>query len=135
MSGALSMLFAAGLFEFTKGDTIGQIGSAAFLIYAIATCGVGLVIIDLGTLHDKFATILFSMIPVSSSLISYYLYKRDLMRYAALGLIAILFGIVPWALGGSVDAIKEIIALIPFSFWQVALGFHMYRLNEKNKRD
>lgn len=132
MSGALYMLYAAGLFEFTKGDTIGQIGSAAFLLYAIATCGVGVVIIDLGTLHDIFAIILFSTIPVSSSLITYYLYERKLMRYAVLGLFALLFGVIPWLLGGPVDAIKEIVALIPFNIWYIALGIHMYRLEENN---
>lgn len=135
MSGALSMLFAAGLFEFTKGDMVGQVGSAAFLLFAIATCGTGVVIVDLGALHDQFANVLFLMIPISSALISYNLYRRDLMRYAAIGVVAILFGIIPWALGGSVDAVKEIIALLPFSVWQIALGLYMYGLEEPNEFD
>ena len=135
MSGALSMLFAAGLFEFTKGDIIGQVGSAAFLLFALATCGVGIVIIDLGVIHDQFATILFLMIPISSALISYNLYRRGLMRYAALGIVALLFGVVPWALGGSVNAVKELIALIPFSIWYIMLGLYMYRLEEPSVFD
>ena len=130
MSGALAMLFAAGLFEFTKGDTVGQVGSAAFLLYSIAICGVGVVIIDLGAIHDRFATILFLMIPASSALVSYNLYKRSLMRYAALGAVALIFGVVPWVLGGQIDAVKELVALIPFSVWQIALGVYMYKLED-----
>ncbi len=130
MSGALAMLFAAGLFEFTKGDNVGQVGSAAFLVYGISTCGMGIVIIDLGAIHDQFATLLFLMIPISSALISYNLYKRGLTMYAALGVIALLFGVAPWVIGSRIDAVKELIALIPFSVWQVALGLHMYRLEE-----
>ena len=130
MSGALAMLFAAGLFEFTKGDTIGQVGSAAFLLYGIAICGIGVVIIDLGAIHDQFATILFLMIPTSSALISYNLYKRSLMRYAALGAVSLILGVVPWVLGGKIDAVKELVALIPFSIWQIALGVYMYRLED-----
>jgi hypothetical membrane protein len=135
MSGALTMLFAAALFEFTKGDIIGRVGSAAFLLYAIAMCGVGVVVIDLGVAHDQFATILFLMIPISSALISYNLYRRGLMRYAALGVIALLFGVAPWVIGGSVDAVKELVALIPFGIWHVMLGLHMYGLEEPNEFD
>jgi hypothetical protein len=62
MAGSLAMLFAAGLFEFTRGSIIGQIGSAAFLGYTISTCAVGVVIIDIGVLHDQFATALFLLI-------------------------------------------------------------------------
>jgi len=36
MAGSLAMLYAAGLFEFTIGDIIGQIGSTGFLIYAVS---------------------------------------------------------------------------------------------------
>jgi hypothetical protein len=54
------------------------------------------------------------------------------MRYAVLGLFAFLFGIIPWTLGGQVDAIKEIMALIPFNIWIIALGLYMYKLEEKN---
>jgi hypothetical membrane protein len=135
MAGSLAMLFAAGLFEFTKGDTIGQIGSAAFLGYAISTCAVGVVIIDLGALHDQFATALFSMIPVSAALVSYSLYKMGLMKHASLGALAAMIGVVPWVMGGPVNAVKEIIAILPFSVWQIALGLHMHGLEEPNEWD
>ena len=53
MAGSLAMIYAAGLFEFTKGDIVGQIGSAAFLIYALSTCILGIAVIDLGDFHDQ----------------------------------------------------------------------------------
>jgi hypothetical membrane protein len=135
MAGSLAMLFAAGLFEFTKGSIIGQIGSAAFLGYAISTCAVGVVIIDMGALHDQFATALFLLIPVSAALISYNLLRKGLKNHAILGVIATILGIVPWLIGGPVGALKEIAAFLPFSIWQIALGLHMYGLEEPNEWD
>lgn len=130
MAGSLGMLYAAGLFEFTKGDTVGQIGSAAFLIYALSTCILGVAVIDLGDFMDQIPLVLFAMIPVSAALLSYNLYTRNLTRYALLGALAAIFGIIPWVMGGPVNAVNELIALIPISVLQMALGIHMYRLEE-----
>jgi hypothetical membrane protein len=130
MAGSLAMLFAAGLFEFTRGSIIGQIGSAAFLGYAISTCAVGVVIIDIGVLHDQFATALFLLIPVSAAFISFNLFEKGLKNHAILGVITTILGIVPWLIGGPVDAVKEFTALFPFSIWQIVLGLHMYRLED-----
>ena len=135
MAGSLAMLYAAGLFEFTKGDIVGQIGSTAFLIYAISTCVLGVAVIDLGELYNQFVMLLFVMIPVSAALLSYSLYKMGLTRYAAVGAIAAVFGVVPWVMGGSIDAVKQLIALFPFGLWQVALGLYMYRLQEPKEFD
>jgi hypothetical membrane protein len=133
MAGSLAMLFAAGLFEFTKGNMVGQLGSAAFLGYALSTCALGVVIIDMGALHDQFAKALFLMIPVSSGLITFNLFKKNLRNLAVLGIIATILGIVPWLTGGPVNAIKELTALLPFSVWQISLGLHMYRLEEPSE--
>ena len=135
MTGSLAMLYAAGLFEFTKGDIVGQIGSAAFLIYAVSTCVLGIAVIDLGDIHDQLATLLFVMIPISAALLSYNLYTRNMTKYALLGAMATILGILPWLMGGPVDAVKELIALIPLSILQIALGLHMYRLEEPQEFD
>ena len=130
MAGSLGMLYAAGLFEFTKGDTVGQIGSAAFLIYALSTCFLGLAVIDLGAIQDQIPMVLYAVIPVSGALLGYNLYTRNLTRYALLGALAAIFGVIPWLIGGPVNAVNELIALLPISVLQIALGLHMYRLEE-----
>ena len=135
MAGSLAMLYAAGLFEFTKGDIVGQIGSASFLIYAVSTCILGIAVIDLGDIHNQIATLLFAMIPVSAALLSYNLYSRNLTKYAILGALSTILGILPWVIGGPIGAVKELIALIPLSILQVALGVHMYRLEEPEEFD
>ena len=135
MTGSVAMLYSAGLFEFTKGDIVGQIGSAAFLIYAVSTCVLGIAVIDLGEIHNIFALLLFVMIPISAATLAYSLYSRNLTKYAMLGVLATILGIVPWFMGGPVDAFKELIALIPISVLQIALGFHMYRLEEPMEFD
>lgn len=133
MTGALAMLLAAGLFEFSKGDLVGQIGSAAFLGYSIATCAIGIVIIDIGALHEQFVTVLFILIPISAALLSYSVYMKGLKKHALLGLVAIVFGLATWVLGGPVDAVKQLMAIIPFGLWQIAIGLHMYGLKEPNE--
>jgi hypothetical membrane protein len=135
MSGSLAMLYAAGLFEFTKGDIVGQIGSAAFLFYALSTCILGIAVIDLGEIHNQIATLLFIMIPISGATLAYNLYSRNLTKCAVLGGVAAILGVTPWLMGGPVDAVKELIALIPISVLQIALGFHMYRLEEPEEFD
>jgi hypothetical membrane protein len=135
MAGSLAMLYAAGLFEFTKSDIIGQIGSVAFLIYAISTCVMGFAIIDIGEIQDHFKTLLYVMIPISSALLSINLYNRKLAKYALVGIFAALLGTFPWIMGGPIDAVKELYALIPLSLFQIIVGLYMYGLEEPKEFD
>lgn len=130
MTGSLAMVYSAGLFEFTKGDLVGKIGSAAFLTYALSTCSLGIMIVDLGDAYYIIGKMLFIMIPLSAALLSINLYRRGLRRYASPGLIAVIFGVAPWLIGGPVDAVKELVALIPFNLWQLGLGLYLYRIKE-----
>jgi hypothetical protein len=133
MTGALAMLLAAGLFEYTGGDTVGQIGSAAFLVYSVLTCALGIIIIDWGVWYSYFTSITFLMIPISPALLSYSFYMKGMKNYALIGILPVIFGLATWALGGPVDAVKELLALIPFGVWQIAIGLHMYGLKEPNE--
>ncbi|TRO58412.1 DUF998 domain-containing protein [Candidatus Bathyarchaeota archaeon] len=135
MTGALAMLLAAGLFEYTSGDPVGQIGSAAFLVYAFLTCALGIVIIDWGVWYNYFTDIVFLMIPLSSAILSYSFYTNGPKNQALIGILPVVFGIATWALGGPVNAQKELLALIPFGIWQIAIGLHMYGLKTPNEFD
>ena len=103
MAGALAMLLAAGLFEYTKGDMLGQLGSAAFLVYSILTCALGLVIIDWGVLYGYFTDVIFIMIPLSSALLSYSFYTNGSKNQALIGVLPVVFGIATWVLGGHLE--------------------------------
>jgi hypothetical membrane protein len=128
MTGSLAMIYSAGLFEFTKDDLVGRLGSAAFLVYALCTCAMGIMIVDLGEAYHTLGQTPLPMIPISAALLSINLYRRGLTRYAAPGLVAVIFGVVPWLIGGPVDAVKELVALIPFNLWQLGLGLYLYRI-------
>lgn len=134
MVGSTAMLLAAGLFEFTEKDTIGQVGSAIFLAYSIAVCILGISILDLGEWVRYVSPAIYIMIPVCSILLGYTFYNKDMKLEAGLGAVSALVGIGMWALGGPVTAMNQVIALLPFSVWQLAFGLHMYRL-EYNEWD
>ena len=133
MTGALAMFLAAGLFEYTNGDLVGQIGSGAFLMYSVLICALGIVIIDWGIWYKYFTDIVFIMIPLSPALLSYNFYKRSLKSQSLIGILPIIFGLATWALGGPIDAQKELLAIIPFGLWQIAIGLHMFRLKESDE--
>ena len=130
MAGALAMLLAAGLFEYNKGDLVGQIGCGAFLGYAFVTCALGVVLIDLTSLQDQLIAIFFILIPFSTAILSYSFYGKQLMKFVALGAVVVLFEVAPWFMGGFVNTQNELLSLIPFSIWQIALGIHLYGLKE-----
>lgn len=128
MAGSTAMLLAAGLFEFTEGDMIGQVGSALFLAYSISVCILGISILDLGEWIKYVSPAIYMMIPVCSALLGYTFYKKDMKIQAGLGVLSAVTGLEVWILGGPVTAINQVIALAPFSIWQIAFGLHMYRL-------
>lgn len=134
MAGSTAMLLAAGLFEFTEKDIIGQIGSAIFLAYSLSVCILGISILDLGAWVQQVSPAIYMMIPASSILLGYSFYNKGMKTEAALGAVSAVVCLGMWAMGGPVNALNQVIALAPFSVWQLAFGLHMYRL-ELNEWD
>jgi len=130
MAGALAMLLAAAFFEYTKDDIIGQVGSAIFLAFSVSVCVLGVSIIDLGDWVKYVSPAVYVMIPLSSALLGYYLYKKGLKTHAGLGLVSVAIGAAIWAMGGPVNALNQTIALAPFSIWQIYVGLHLSKLEE-----
>ena len=128
MAGSTAMILAAGLFEFTDRDTIGQVGSAIFLAYSVSVCILGISILDLGSWVQYVSPAIYMMIPACSIILGYTFYNKGMKTEAALGAVSAVVGIGMWALGGPVNAVNQVIALAPFSVWQIMFGLHMYRL-------
>lgn len=128
MTGATAMLLAAGLFEFTEGDIIGQVGSALFLAYSIAVCILGIEILDLGEWVKYVSPAIYVIIPASSIILGFVFYRKDMKVEAAAGAVTAVIGLAMWALGGPVNALNQVIALAPYGVFQVLFGLHMYRL-------
>ena len=128
MTGSTAMLLEAGLFEFTEGDIIGQVGSAIFLAYSVSVCILGISILDLGDWVKYISPAIYTMIPACSILLGYTFYEKDMKIEYVLGALSGIVGIAIWVLGGPVNARNQIISLLPFSVWQIAFGLHMFRL-------
>ena len=128
MVGSTAMLLAAGLFEFTEKDIIGQVGSAIFLAYSVAVCILGISILDLGDWVQYVSPAIYIMIPASGILLGYSFYMKDMKLEAGLGAVAAIVAFGMWAMGGPVTAVNQVITLLPFSIWQIMFGLHMFRL-------
>ena len=128
MAGSTAMLLAAGLFEFTQGDIIGQVGSAIFLAYSVLVCILGISILDLGNWIKYVSPAVYLMIPLCSILLAYSFYEKGMTIESLVGALPGIVGITIWAFGGPVTAVNQIISLLPFSLWQIMFGFYMFRI-------
>ncbi|MBT3285173.1 DUF998 domain-containing protein [Candidatus Bathyarchaeota archaeon] len=133
MAGALAMVLAAAFFEYTKGDKIGQAGSTVFLVFSLSVCVLGISILDLGDWVRYVSPAIYVMIPLSTTLLGYYLFKKGLKLHAGVGLAAAVIGATIWVMGGPVNATNQTIALAPFSVWQIYIGRHLSKLEEPNE--
>lgn len=134
MMGSTAMLLAAGLFEFTEGDLIGQLGSALFLAYSLGLCILGIEILDLGDWVKYVQPAIYVIIPASSIILSYVFYKKDLRTEVAVGMLSAIIGVAVWVLGGPVNGLIELVGLAPYGVFQILFGLHMFRL-ELNEWD
>jgi hypothetical protein len=128
MAGSMAMIFSAGLFEFTDGDFLGRIGSGGVLLYGISVSALGLSLVDLGAYRGSIVYAIFFIVPVSLALLAVHLFKRGLTVYAVIGALGSLISFIPWIQGGPATAMQELMVLVPFSIWQLAIGYHMYKL-------
>lgn len=127
MSGALMLLFGAGLYEFSAGDTVGRIGTVLYLLSSGLVIGLSLATIELQPIHNQVATALFVALPLSAAFTSVYAWRIGLKPFAAVGFVASVISAAVWVVAGSVTAFQEAMALAPIGLWQMTLGYWMYR--------
>ena len=127
MSGALMLVFGAGLYEFSAGDTVGRIGTALYLLSSGLIIGLSLATIKYQPVHNLAATALFIALPLSAAVTSVYSWRIGLKPYAVAGFAAAAVSAGVWAAAGSVTAFYEVMALAPIGVWQMALGYWMSR--------
>jgi hypothetical membrane protein len=127
MSGAVMMLFSTGLYEFTKGNIIGQIGSILYIASSFIVCALGIATINVQPIHNYLSTSLFVLIPIIMAAFGSHLYQVDMKKYAMLAVIGFIISSGIWLIEGKVNAIKEIVALGALTLWQLPLGIWMAR--------
>lgn len=125
MSGALMLVFGAGLYEFSAGDTVGRIGTGLYLLSSGLVIGLSLATIKVQPIHNLAATALFVALPLSAAFTSVYSWRIGLKPYAVVGFAAAAVSVGVWVVAGSVTALIEVVALVPIALWQMALGYWM----------
>lgn len=127
MSGALMLVFGAGLYEFSAGDMVGRIGSALYLLSSGLVIGLSLATVKVQPIHNVATTALFIALPLSATVTSVYAWRIGLKPYAAMGFAASAVSAVVWAAAGNVTAFYEVMAIAPIGLWQMTLGYWMCR--------
>ena len=127
MAGSVMLLFGAGLYEFSDGDTVGRIGTALYLLSSGIVIGLSLATIEIQPIHDLAAIALFVALPLSAAVTSVYAWRIGLKPYAVIGFAAAAISVGVWAVAGSVTALYELMALAPIGLWLMALGYWMCR--------
>ena len=127
MSGAVMMLFSTGLYELTKGNTIGQIGSILYIAASFIICALGVATVNVQPIHNYLSMSLFFLIPIIMATFGKYLYELDMKIYAILAMIGFIISSGIWLIKGEINAFKEVVALGGLTLWQLPLGIWMSR--------
>jgi hypothetical membrane protein len=125
MSGALMLLFGAGLYEFSDGDTVGRVGAGLYILGSGIVVGLSVATIEVQPIHNQAAVALFAALPLSAAATSVYAWRTGLKPYAVIGFAAAAISVGVWAAAGDVTALYEVMALAPVALWQMALGYWM----------
>ncbi|MCW4049197.1 MAG: DUF998 domain-containing protein [Candidatus Bathyarchaeota archaeon] len=125
MTGSLMLLFSTGLFELTKRDTVGQIGSVLYLVISGIVVVLSLATIEVQPHHNYLATALFVLTPLTMMLFALYLWRKEMKTYAYLSAAAAILGVAAFAISGPVTGFKEAISLTGLGVWEIALGLWM----------
>jgi hypothetical membrane protein len=132
MTAALLLMFGAGLFELTKGDIVGQVGSGVNLLSAVLLLTIGFVNVTVEPWHLYVSVGFFVALPLSALLMGYWCYRKGLRLYTLLAWGASILSVVIWLLDWRSPAIPEALSVAYMGVWQMIFGYWMYtRKSEK----
>jgi hypothetical membrane protein len=126
MTAALMMMFSTGLFEMTKGDRIGQVGSAIHLFSTGLLIGIGILNITIQPWHNYVSIGFFVTLPLSAIVIGYFCFKKKLRFYTLIGWGAAALAMGIWLLSWDAVAIPEMLSVSYIAIWQIFLAHWMY---------
>jgi hypothetical membrane protein len=133
ITGAVMMMFSAGLFELTKGSKVGQAGSAVHLASSVLIILIGVINETITPWHFVVSVAFFASLGVMLAINGIYLWGTGMRRYSALAWAAVTVGIFIWALNWQGVAIPEAVSALSAGVWQVGLGYWMYTLKEEKE--
>ena len=135
MVGALLMMFSTGLFEMTKEDMIGQVGTTMFLIASILLIAVGVINITIEPWHGYVSLGLFVALPLSVAIIGVFFFRKKMRFYSLLSLGSAVLAAGIWFLPWAAVAIPEALSVVYIGVWAILLGHWMYTRYEDKLED
>lgn len=133
LTGAVMMMFSAGLFELTKGSTVGRAGSAVHFASAVLLILIGVINETIKPWHYVVSFAFFASLAVMLAIMGVYHWRANMKRFTILAWSAAAVGIVIWMLPWRGVALPEAISAVCVSVWQVSLGYWMYTLKEEKE--
>ena len=130
MTAALMMMFSTGLFEMTKGDLIGQIGSGFHLLTSLLLLAIGLVNITIEPWHLYVSVGFFVAFPLSAVIIGLFCFRKKMKFYTLLAWGTAILAAIIWFLPWGAMAIPEALSVIYLGVWQLILAYWMYTRKE-----
>jgi hypothetical membrane protein len=130
MTSALMMMFSVGLFEMTKGDIVGQVGSGVHFLASVLLLAIGLVNITMEPWHTYVSVAFFVTLPLSAIVIGYFCFRKRMRFFTLLGWGTAVLAVVIWLLPWSSVAIPEALSVSYIAVWQVLLSYWMYTRTE-----
>jgi hypothetical membrane protein len=127
------MMFSAGLFELTKGSTVGRAGSAVHLASAVLLILIGVINETIKPWHYVVSFAFFASLAVMLAIMGVYHWRANMKRFTILAWSTAALGIVIWMLPWRGIALPEAISAVCVSVWQVSLGYWMYTLKEEKE--
>jgi hypothetical membrane protein len=131
MTGAVMMVFSAGLFELTRGYWVGQAGSCLHLLASSILVALGIANINVEPWHRILSVSLFITLPLAMATMSVYAYRNRLKKYAYIGAATSLIAVLVWAIDWPGVAIPEAISALALTAWQVPLAYWMFTRKEE----
>ena len=130
MTAALMMMFSTGLFEMTKGNIIGQVGSGVNLLAAGLLLSIGVINVTIEPWHNYVSIGFFVALPLSAVVIGYFCLRKKMRFYTLLSWGTAVLAAVIWFLPWGSLAIPEALSVSYMAVWQVLLAYWMYSRKE-----
>lgn len=131
-SGLSALVFALGLFRYLGGRSLGKIGTALFILAAIALVSIGLFPESAEPMHYYASVAFFFLVPVALlAIVAAYL-QLNKPKLAWFTLLMALIAAAPWILQFGLNyvpnvAIPETISAVSASAWSMVVGQDMIR--------
>ncbi len=130
MTAALMSIYSLGVYELTRGDTVGQTGFLLTLAGAVFLFFIGLFPETAGRVHFYFSVAFFISLPLSTWTLAYYNWRRGWRRLSYLSTVVGAVAALVWVPGWGAVAIPEAISALAVGVWSSVFGFWMTKREE-----